>query len=188
MGEKTMTTITTKRLEKILISLIQKIDTDATNIRVNTTGTTSMIKVDHIYKGFPELDKLNVDWVSFGKNSRGNLFYHVDGLYGRHFFGEQEYCADLAVAWSFVQQELYKYDCHSESWSGYDGSVEEISDGTNLTQKDLEENVFDRNEKEGVHKAYMKAFYNDFPDCRTELDKLEECKKENELNYYGGGA
>ena len=60
--------------------------------------------------------------------------------------------------------------------------------GTNLTQKDLEENVFDRPEKEGVHKAYMKAFYNDFPDCRTELDKLEECKKENELNYYGGGA
>ena len=183
-----MTTITTKRLEKILISLIQKIDTDATNIRVNTAGTTSMIKVDHIYKGFPELDKLNVDWVSFGINQNGKLFYHVDGLYGRQFFGEQDYSADLQIAWSYVQQELAKYNSHSESRSGYDGSVEEISDETNLTKKDLEENVFDRKPKESVHKAYMKAFCNDYPDCRTELDKLEEVQKENELNYYGGRA
>ena len=46
-----------------------------------------------------------------------------------------------------------------------------------LLKKDLEENVFDRKPKESVHKAYMKAFCNDYPDCRTELDKLEELQK-----------
>ena len=163
---ETMKHITKKRLEKILISLIKKVDHRADNIRVATAksslGETSMIKVDHVDKNFPELDKLNVDWVSFGIHQDGKLFYHVDGLEGRYHFGEQEYNADLQIAWSYVQQELAKYNSHSESRSGYDGSAEEIYEGTNLTQKDLEENVFDRKPSEAVQKAYAKAFENDY--------------------------
>ena len=163
---ETMKHITKKRLEKILISLIKKVDHRADNIRVATAksslGETSMIKVDHVDKNFPELDKFNIDWVSFGIHQDGKLFYHVDGLEGRYHFGEQEYNADLQIAWSYVQQELAKYNSHSESRSGYDGSAEEIYEGTNLTQKDLEENVFDRKPSEAVQKAYAKAFENDY--------------------------
>ncbi len=158
--------ITKKRLEKILISLIKKVDHIASNIRVATAksslGETSMIKVDHVDKNFPELDKFNIDWVSFGIDQDGKLFYHVDGLEGRYYFGEQDYSADLQIAWSYIQQELAKYNSHSESRSGYDGSAEEIYEGTNLTQKDLEENVFDRKPSEAVQKAYAKAFENDY--------------------------
>ena len=169
---ETMKHITKKRLEKILISLIKKVDHRADNIRVATAksslGETSMIKVDHVDKNFPELDKFNIDWVSFGIDQNGKLFYHVDGLEGRYHFGEQEYNADLQIAWSYVQQELAKYNSHSESRSGYDGSAEEIYEGTNLTQKDLEENVFDRKPSESVSKAYSEAFYRDFPEYRKE--------------------
>jgi|TARA_R100001530_G_scaffold93990_1_gene65240 hypothetical protein len=158
--------ITKKRLEKILISLIKKVDHRASNIRVATAksslGETSMIKVDHVDKNFPELDKFNIDWVCFGIDQDGKLFYHVDGLEGRGHFGEQDYSADLQIAWSYVQQELAKYNSHSESRSGYDGSVEEIYEGTNLTQKDLEENVFDRKPSEATQKHYAKAFENDY--------------------------
>ena len=163
---ETMKHITKKRLEKILISLIKKVDHTASNIRVATAksslGETSMIKVDHVDKNFPELDKFNIDWVSFGIDQNGKLFYHVDGLEGRYHFGEQEYNADLQIAWSYVQQELAKYNSHSESRSGYDGSAEEIYEGTNLTQKDLEENVFDRKPSEAAQKHYSKAFENDY--------------------------
>ena len=163
---ETMKHITKKRLEKILISLIKKVDHRADNIRVATAksslGETSMIKVDYIEADETVSDKLNVDWVSFGIHQDGKLFYHVDGLEGRYHFGEQEYNADLQIAWSYVQQELAKYNSHSESRSGYDGSAEEIYEGTNLTQKDLEENVFDREPSEAVQKAYAKTFENDY--------------------------
>ena len=164
-GEE-MSSITKKRLEKILISLIKKVDHRATNIKVATAksslGETSMIKVDYIEADQTISDKLNVEWVSFGIDQDGKLFYHVDGLEGRHYFGEQDYSADLQIAWSYVQQELAKYNSHSESRSGYDGSAEEIYEGTNLTQKDLEENVFERKPSEAVQKAYAKAFENDY--------------------------
>jgi hypothetical protein len=165
-GESIMKNLTLKRLEKILISLIKKIDHRASNIRVATAksslGETSMIKVDYIEADETVSDKLNVDWISFGINQDGKLFYHIDGLEGRHHFGEQDYSADLQIAWSYIQQELAKYNSHSESRTGYDGSVEEIYEGTNLTQKDLEENVFDRVPSEAVQKAYAKAFENDY--------------------------
>ena len=161
-----MSNITKKRLEKILISLIKKVDYRASNIRVATAksslGERSIIKVDHVYKNFPGLDKFNIDWIIFGIDQDGKLFYHVDGLEGRHYFGEQDYSADLQIAWSYVQQELAKYNSHSESRSGFDGSAEEIYEGTNLTQKDLEENVFERKPSEAVQKAYAKAFENDY--------------------------
>ncbi len=164
--------ITINRLEKILISLIKKVDHRASNIRVATAksslGQTSMIKVDHVDKDFPELDKFNIDWISFGINQDGKLFYHVDGLEGRYYFGEQDYSADLQIAWSFIQQQLHQFGVHSESKTGHDGSVEIIVDGTLLDQKDLEENVFDRKPSEAVRKAYSETFYKDFPECREE--------------------
>ena len=161
-----MKNITKKRLEKILISLIKKVDPRATNIKVTTAGgtwkETSMIQVDYIEADKTISDKLNVDWINFGIDRDGILFYHVDGLGGRHHFGEQDYSADLQIAWSYVQQELAKYNSHSESRSGYDGSVEEIYKGTNLTPKDLEENVFERKPSEAVRSAYTNAFENDY--------------------------
>ena len=165
--------ITTKRLEKILISLIKKVDYQASNIKVVSENNYNVIKVDHTYKNYPELNKLNIDWVSFGKNESGHLFYDVDGSEGRHYFGEQEYSVDLQVAWSYVQQELAKYNCHSEPYYS-DGIMEEIFDGTNLNQKDLEENVFDRKPSEAVSKACNDAFLKDFPEVEKERKKLEQ--------------
>jgi len=162
--------ITKKRLEKILISLIKKIDKQASNIRVieeylpspNNRHINKII-VDYVYEDeFKSLNKYDKEWISFGVGRDGYMFYDVDGVEGRHYFGHQDYSADLQIAWSYVQQELAKYNSHSESRSGYDGSVEEIYEGTNLTQKDLEENVFDRKPSEAVQKAYAKAFENDY--------------------------
>jgi hypothetical protein len=166
---ETMKTITKIQLEKILISLIKKIDYRASNIKVLNAGEgISKIMVDHVYKDQPSLNELNIEWVSFGRNYDGNLFYDVDGVEGRHYFGEQDYSADLQIAWSFVQQQLYKFGVHSESYYGKDGIQEVIGDGTFLNQKDLEENVFDRKPSKSVRKAYSEAFYRDFPECREE--------------------
>ena len=164
-----MKTITKIQLEKILISLIKKIDYRASNIKVLNAGEgISKIMVDHVYKDQPSLNELNIEWVSFGRNYDGNLFYDVDGVEGRHYFGEQDYSADLQIAWSFVQQQLYKFGVHSESYYGKDGIQEVIGDGTFLNQKDLEENVFDRKPSESVSKAYSEVFYRDFPEYREE--------------------
>jgi len=161
--------ITKIQLEKILISLIKKIDYRASNIKVvNAREGISKIMVDHVYEDQPSLNELNIEWVSFGRNYDGDLFYDVDGVEGRHYFGNQDYSADLQIAWSFVQQQLYKFGVHSESYYGQDGIHEQISDGTFLNQKDLEENVFDRKPSEAVSKAYSEAFYKDFPEYREE--------------------
>jgi len=161
--------ITKIQLEKILISLIKKIDYRASNIKVvNAREGISKIMVDHVYEDQPSLNELNIEWVSFGRNYDGDLFYDVDGVEGRHYFGNQDYSADLQIAWSFVQQQLYKFGVHSESYYGQDGIQEVIGDGTFLNQKDLEENVFDRKPSEAVSKAYSEAFYRDFPECREE--------------------
>ena len=166
-----MKNLTLKRLEKILISLIKKIDTQASNIRVvEVLGVHhSKIIVDYVYEDeFKSLNKYDVEWVSFGVQKDGNMFYDVDGVEGRHYFGNQDYSADLQIAWSFIQQQLYKFGVHSESYYGKDGIQEVIGDGTFLNQKDLEENVFDRKPSEAVSKAYSEAFYRDFPEYRKE--------------------
>ena len=161
--------ITKIQLEKILISLIKKIDYRASNIKVVNAGEgISKIMVDHVYEDQPSLNELNIEWVSFGRNYDGDLFYDVDGVEGRHYFGNQDYSADLQIAWSFVQQQLYKFGVHSESYFGQDGIQEVIGDGTFLNQKDLEENVFDRKPSEALSKAYSEAFYKDFPEYRKE--------------------
>ena len=166
-----MKNLTLKRLEKILISLIKKIDTQASNIRVvEVLGVHhSKIIVDYVYEDeFKSLNKYDVEWVSFGVQKDGNMFYDVDGVEGRHYFGNQDYSANLQIAWSFIQQQLYKFGVHSESYYGKDGIQEVIGDGTFLNQKDLEENVFDRKPSEAVSKAYSEAFYRDFPEYRKE--------------------
>ncbi len=74
------TQITKKQLEKILISLIQKIDSLASNIVVEQRpNNRNVIKVDYIDENFPQTNLKNVAWVVFGKNDDGNLFYDVDG-------------------------------------------------------------------------------------------------------------
>ena len=166
-----MKNLTLKQLEKILISLIKKIDTQASNIRVvEVLGVHhSKIIVDYVYEDeFKDLNEYDKEWVSFGVGRDGYMFYDVDGVQGRHYFGNQDYSADLQIAWSFVQQQLYKFGVHSESYYGQDGIYEVIGDGTFLNQKDLEENVFDRKPSEAVSKAYSEAFYRDFPECREE--------------------
>ena len=166
-----MKNLTLKQLEKILISLIKKIDTQASNIRVvEELGVHhSKIIVDYIYEDeFKDLNEYDQEWVSFGVGRDGYMFYDVDGVKGRHYFGHQDYSADLQIAWSFIQQELYKFGVHSESYYGQDGIHEQIGDGTFLNQKDLEENVFDRKPSEAVSKAYSEAFYKDFPEYREE--------------------
>lgn len=166
-----MNNLTLKQLEKILISLIKKIDKQASNIRVvEVLGVHhSKIIVDYIYEDeFKSLNKYDQEWVSFGVGRDGYMFYDVDGVKGRHYFGNQDYSADLQIAWSFVQQQLYKFGVHSESYYGQDGIHEQIGDGTFLNQKDLEENVFDRKPSEAVSKAYSEAFYKDFPEYREE--------------------
>lgn len=166
-----MSNLTLKQLEKILISLIKKIDTQASNIRVvEELGVHhSKIIVDYVYEDeFKDLNEYDKEWVSFGVGRDGYMFYDVDGVQGRHYFGNQDYSADLQIAWSFVQQQLYKFGVHSESYYGQDGIHEQISDGTFLNQKDLEENVFDRKPSEAVSKAYSEAFYKDFPEYREE--------------------
>tara|TARA_R100001463_G_scaffold89540_1_gene144298 strand:- start:555 stop:1076 length:522 start_codon:yes stop_codon:yes gene_type:complete len=171
-----MKNLTLKQLEKILISLIKKIDTEASNIRVieeylpspNNRHINKII-VDYIYEDeFKDLNEYDKEWVSFGIGRDGNMFYDIDGVKGRHYFGNQDYSADLQIAWSFIQQELYKFGVHSESYYGQDGIHEVIGDGTFLNQKDLEENVFDRKPSEAVSKAYSEAFYKDFPEYREE--------------------
>ena len=166
-----MKNLTLKQLEKILISLIKKIDTQASNIRVvEVLGVHhSKIIVDYVYEDeFKDLNEYDKEWVSFGVGRDGYMFYDVDGVQGRHYFGNQDYSADLQIAWSFVQQQLYKFGVHSESYYGQDGIYEVIGDGTFLNQKDLEENVFDRKPSEAVSKAYSEAFYRDFPEYREE--------------------
>ncbi len=166
-----MKNLTLKQLEKILISLIKKIDTQASNIRVvEELGVHhSKIIVDYVYEDeFKDLNEYDKEWVSFGVGRDGYMFYDVDGVQGRHYFGNQDYSADLQIAWSFVQQQLYKFGVHSESYYGQDGIQEVIGDGTFLNQKDLEENVFDRKPSEAVSKAYSEAFYRDFPEYRKE--------------------
>jgi len=166
-----MKNLTLKQLEKILISLIKKIDTQASNIRVvEVLGVHhSKIIVDYVYEDeFKDLNEYDKEWVSFGVGRDGYMFYDVDGVQGRHYFGNQDYSADLQIAWSFIQQQLYKFGVHSESYYGQDGIYEVIGDGTFLNQKDLEENVFDRKPSEAVSKAYSEAFYRDFPEYRKE--------------------
>ena len=163
-----MKTITKKQLEKILISLIKKIDVLASNIKVVTTGDTSIIKVDYIDLDFPQLNKFNSAWVKFGKNNEGRLFFDVDGMQGQMFFGEHDYSYNLQIALSYVQQELAKYNVHSESYYGQDGIYEEIFDGTNLTKKELEENVFDREPSKQVQLAIQNKFEKDFPEFKRE--------------------
>ena len=169
-----MKTITLKQLEKILISLIKKIDTEASNIRVieeylpspNNRHINKII-VDYVYKDeFKSLNKYDEQWVSFGLGKNGIMFYDVDGVQGRHYFGQQDYSANMQIAWSYVQQELAKYNSHSESYYGRDGICEEIFDGE-LYGIDLKENVFLRQPSEAVRKAYNNAFYNDYPELKN---------------------
>ena len=169
--EVNMKNLTLKELDKILISLIKKIDTEASNIRVvEVLGVHhSKIIVDYVYEDeFKDLNEYDKEWVSFGVQKDGNMFYDVDGVKGRDYFGNQDYSADLQIAWSFVQQQLYKFGKHSESYYGQDGIQEVIGDETFLNQKDLEENVFDRKPSEAVSQAYSKAFYKDFPEYKEE--------------------
>ena len=159
------TQITKKQLEKILISLIQKIDSLASNIVVEQRpNNRNVIKVDYIDENFPQTNLQNVAWVVFGKNDDGNLFYDVDGMHGGHFFGEQDYSYDMQIAWSYIQQQLAKFNAHSESFHGYDGIYEEILEGTNLDAKDLEENVFERKPSRQVQLAVQEKFKKDFPE------------------------
>ena len=163
--ENKMKTITKKQLENILISLIKKIDSLASNIVVEQRpNNRNVIKVDYIDKNFPETNLKNVAWVVFGKNDDGNLFFDVDGMHGGHFFGEQDYSYDMQIAWSYIQQQLAKFNAHSESFHGYDGIYEEIFDGTNLNEKDLEENVFEREPSKQVQLAIQEKFKKDFPE------------------------
>jgi len=165
-GER-MKNITKIQLEEILISLIKKIDYRASNIKVIYVGEgISKIMVDHIYKDQPSLNKLNIEWVSFGKNYDGNLFYDVDGVEGRHYFGEQDYAVDLQIAWAYVQQQLAKYNVHSESYYGQDGILEVIYNGKSYVN--LEEDVFAKEPSEASQKACREAFYRDFPEYRKE--------------------
>jgi len=166
-----MKTITKNRLKKILISLIKKIDQEASNIRViKNNDYTNLIKVDYIYKDQPTLNKLDVVWCSFGTRDN-RLFYDVSGYQGRHYFGEQDYSADMQIAWSYVQQELARYNSHSESYYGFDGTMEMIGDGE-LYGINLKENVFLRQPSEAVRKAYNNAFYNDYPELKN-INKMK---------------
>ena len=167
-GEK-MKNLTLKQLEEILISLIKKIDTEASNIRVvDVLGVHhNKIIVDYVYEEeFKSLNKYDVEWVSFGVGRDGYMFYDVDGVQGRHYFGDQDYSVDLAIAWSYIQQQLASYNLHSESYYGQDGIHEQIFDGKSYV--DLNENVFDRKPSEASQKACRDAFYNDFPEYRKE--------------------
>ena len=151
-----MKPITKNQLEKILISLIKKIDPQASNIVVEQRpNNRSVIKVDY-------MDKKNVAWVAFGKKE--NLYFDVDGMHGGHFFGEQDYSYDMQIAWSYVQQQLAKFNAHSESYHGHDGIYEEIFDGTHMTEKELAENVFERTPSEQVQLAIQEKFKKDFPE------------------------
>lgn len=164
-----MKNLTLKQLEKILISLIKKIDTEASNIRVvEELGVHhSKIIVDYIYEDeFKSLNKYDKEWVSFGVGRDGNMFYDVDGVQGRNYFGEQDYAVDLQTAWAYVQQQLAKYNVHSESYYGQDGIQEEIVSGKSYVN--LEEDVFAKEPSEASQKACREAFYKDFPEYREE--------------------
>ena len=170
MKGKKMKNITIKRLEKILISLIKKIDKEASNIRVvNAFRVHPKIIVDYVYEDeFKSLNKYDVEWVSFGVGKDGYMFYDVDGVKGRHYFGHQDYAVDLQTAWAYVQQQLAKYNVHSESYYGKDGIYEQIFDGKSYV--DLDEDVFAKQPTEKQRKACNDAFYRDFP----EFKKLEK--------------
>ena len=164
-----MENLTLKQLEKILISLIKKIDTEASNIRVvDVLGVHhSKIIVDYVYEDeFKSLNEYDIEWVSFGVGRDGYMFYDVDGVQGRHYFGDQDYSVDLGIAWSYIQQQLAPYNLHSESYYGQDGIHEQISDGKSYV--DLNENVFNRKPSEASKQACRDAFYNDFPEYRKE--------------------
>jgi hypothetical protein len=168
-GENKMENLTLKQLEKILISLIKKIDTEASNIRVvDVLGVHhSKIIVDYVYEDeFKSLNEYDIEWVSFGVGRDGYMFYDVDGVQGRHYFGDQDYSVDLGIAWSYIQQQLAPYNLHSESYYGQDGIHEQISDGKSYV--DLNENVFNRKPSEASQQACRDAFYNDFPEYRKE--------------------
>jgi len=169
-----MSNLTLKQLEKILISLIKKIDTEASNIRVieeylpspNNRHINKII-VDYIYEDeFKSLNKYDKEWVSFGVGRNGIMFYDVDGVQGRYYFGEQDYSVDLQTAWAYVQQQLAKYNVHSESYYGQDGIQEEIVSGKSYIN--LEEDVFAKKPSEASQKACRDAFYNDFPEYKEE--------------------
>jgi hypothetical protein len=85
------------------------------------------------------------------------MFYDVDGVQGRHYFGDQDYSVDLGIAWSYIQQQLAPYNLHSESYYGQDGIHEQISDGKSYV--DLNENVFNRKPSEASQQACRDAFY-----------------------------
>tara|TARA_B100001939_G_scaffold152415_1_gene131708 strand:- start:25 stop:555 length:531 start_codon:yes stop_codon:yes gene_type:complete len=167
--EENMKNITLKQLEKILISLIKKIDKQASNIRVvEELGIHhSKIIVDYIYEDeFKSLNEYDKEWVSFGIGRDGYMFYDVDGVQGRNYFGHQDYAVDLQTAWAYVQQQLAKFNVHSESYYGQDGIHEQIFDGKSYIN--LEEDVFARKPSEASQKACSEAFYRDFPEYREE--------------------
>ena len=71
-----MKNLTLKQLEKILISLIKKIDTQASNIRVvEVLGVHhSKIIVDYVYEDeFKDLNEYDKEWVSFGVGDRKSV-------------------------------------------------------------------------------------------------------------------
>lgn len=169
-----MKNLTLKQLEKILISLIKKIDTEASNIRVieeylpspNNRHINKII-VDYVYEDeFKSLNKYDKEWISFGVGRDGYMFYDVDGVQGGHYFGEQDYAVNLQTAWAYIQQQLAKYNVHSESYYGSDGIYEQIFDGKSYV--DLDEDVFAKEPTEQQRKACNEAFYKDFPEFRKE--------------------
>jgi hypothetical protein len=167
-----MKNLTLKQLEKILISLIKKIDKQASNIRVieeylpspNNRHINKII-VDYVYEDeFKSLNKYDKEWISFGVGRDGYMFYDVDGVEGRHYFGYQDYAVDLQTAWTYVQQQLAKFNVHSESYYGQDGIYEQISDGKSYV--DLDEDVFAKEPTEQQRKACNEAFYIDYPEYK----------------------
>ena len=169
-----MKNLTLKGLEKILISLIKKIDKQASNIRVieeylpspNNRHINKII-VDYVYEDeFKSLNKYDKEWISFGVGRDGYMFYDVDGVEGRHYFGHQDYAVDLQTAWAYIQQQLAKFNVHSESYYGQDGIHEQIFDGKSYV--DLDEDVFAKKPTEQQRKACNEAFYKDFPEFRKE--------------------
>jgi len=162
-----MEKLTLKRLEKILISLIKKIDKEASNIRVvEELGVHhKKIIVDYVFEEeFKSLNKFNQEWVSFGVNRNGYMFYDVDGVKGGDYFGPQDYAVDLQTAWAYIQQQLAKYDMHSESYYGRDGIHEVIDEGKSYV--DLNEDVFAVKPSEESLKACREAFEKDFPEFK----------------------
>lgn len=167
-----MKNLTLKQLEKILISLIKKIDKQASNIRVieeylpspNNRHINKII-VDYVYEDeFKSLNKYDKEWISFGVGRDGYMFYDVDGVEGRHYFGHQDYAVDLQTAWAYIQQQLAKFNVHSESYYGQDGIHEQIFDGKSYV--DLDEDVFAKQPTEQQRKACNEAFYRDFPEYK----------------------